>query len=102
MRTATFSRNQRMFGQRDWSAGEPYMVGERHLGVVTPEGAVDFNRHARFTEPSGYPWHEPPFEVAPLQAKAAPLGLIDAVVMVAITLLSFCAAVMAVYLESGL
>lgn len=58
MRTASFARHQRLFGQRDWPAGEPYMVGERQLGVVTPEGAVDFNRYAMFSEPTGEAWRD--------------------------------------------
>jgi hypothetical protein len=27
---------QRLFGQRDWSPGEPYLVGGFRLGIVTP------------------------------------------------------------------
>jgi hypothetical protein len=53
MHTASFSRMQRLFGQRDWSPGEPYLVGGFRLGLVTPEGAVILDRGVPLTKMSG-------------------------------------------------
>lgn len=34
------NRIRRLFGHRDWPAGEPYMVGGICMGLVLPDGSV--------------------------------------------------------------
>lgn len=96
MRTASFSRMQRLFGQRDWSPGEPYLVGGFRLGVVTPEGAVILDRDVPLTEMSG---DIPPAEPA---SDAEEFSAADLVILCGLVILMFSAiALLAVMMEGA-
>lgn len=101
MQTASFPRLQRMFGQRDWSPGEPYRIGDRTLGIVTPEGAVLFNDDALFTETTGETFAELKREAEHKQAQILSTAGEIATVM-GIVLVLFAIAVLVLRLEAGM